>query len=242
MGRYRPNCADTGRLMLAAVKKHGISTLIVLLTGLIGCFVGVNFVLQQRQQARNTQCGGRMAQLGFALQGYYNKFGRFPHLAERDADGRPLMSWRVQLLPYLDTGDVYGRLDLSQPWDSPKNVIVAEQSLPNVASRFRSPNDFKSADDNTSFVAVSLSPEKSPDGRNYGRGIIIVEIHNTGIHWMEPRDLTLAQVRSRVVEMVARGKSVHVLTADGQVGYITEGSLVFHGSVDDLLTQWLQQD
>lgn len=47
--------------------------------------------------------------------------------ASYDEDGKPLLSWRVHLLPYLDRMDLYGRFHLDEPWDSPHNrTLIAE--------------------------------------------------------------------------------------------------------------------
>jgi hypothetical protein len=36
-------------------------------------------------------------------------------------DGKPLLSWRVALLPYLGHGDLYKQFHLDEPWDSEHN-------------------------------------------------------------------------------------------------------------------------
>ena len=38
-----------------------------------------------------------------------------------DKDGKPLLSWRVQLLPYLDQDNLYKQFKLDEPWDSENN-------------------------------------------------------------------------------------------------------------------------
>jgi hypothetical protein len=39
----------------------------------------------------------------------------------RDAAGRPILSWRVAVLPYLNERDLYERFKLDEPWDSAHN-------------------------------------------------------------------------------------------------------------------------
>jgi hypothetical protein len=48
---------------------------------------------------------------------------RFPSAAIRK-DGRPLLSWRVAILPYLAESRLYGRFRLDEPWDSPHNFAL----------------------------------------------------------------------------------------------------------------------
>ena len=38
-----------------------------------------------------------------------------------DKKGKALLSWRVQLLPYLEQGDLYKKFALDEPWDSKTN-------------------------------------------------------------------------------------------------------------------------
>lgn len=39
-----------------------------------------------------------------------------------DAAGRPLLSWRVAILPALDQDNLYRQFNLNEPWDGPKNI------------------------------------------------------------------------------------------------------------------------
>src|SRR5262249_44952452 len=47
--------------------------------------------------------------------------GRFPQPALRDRRGKPLLSWRVLLLPALGEKAPYREFKLDQPWDSEHN-------------------------------------------------------------------------------------------------------------------------
>jgi hypothetical protein len=41
-------------------------------------------------------------------------------------DGKPLLSWRVHLLPRLGEADLYRRFKLDEPWDGPTNKRLVE--------------------------------------------------------------------------------------------------------------------
>jgi len=212
---------------------------ILLATLLLLCLLGVKFVREGRQAARNANCRGALAQIRLALQNHQLETGDLPPLVLRDGRGNPLMSWRVLLLPYFDFEEraFYSELDLSEPWNSPKNVAVASPASSRIARWFRSPNDFAAGSNDTSFVAIEI-----PENADHGRRLVIVEIHNTGIHWMEPRDLNRPEIKSRIEEMLYRGQAVHVLTADGEIGTIADSSLTFFGSLDELFDSWLAPD
>src|SRR3954451_19781343 len=60
--------------------------------------------------------------IGVELHRYHDAHGKkFPASAIRDRNGRPLLSWRVALLPMLGESELYGRFKLDEPWDSPAN-------------------------------------------------------------------------------------------------------------------------
>lgn len=58
-----------------------------------------------------------------ALREYHEDYGRFPPAVVTNANGQPLYSWRVLLLPYLPEGhdQRMPAFDLSQAWDSDVN-------------------------------------------------------------------------------------------------------------------------
>ncbi len=60
-------------------------------------------------------------QLMIALLSYESARRTLPPAAIRDAQGRPLLSWRVAVLPYLDQKALYDQFHLDEPWDSPHN-------------------------------------------------------------------------------------------------------------------------
>lgn len=59
--------------------------------------------------------------IGRALVRYRDRHGSYPPAALTDAAGRPLLSWRVLLLPELGQEELYRRFDLTKPWDDPAN-------------------------------------------------------------------------------------------------------------------------
>jgi hypothetical protein len=69
-------------------------------------------------RARSSANLGRILQ---ALHRYHDAHGRFPAAAGYGKDGRPLLSWRVYLLPYLGQKDLSEQFRLDEPWDSDHN-------------------------------------------------------------------------------------------------------------------------
>lgn len=63
----------------------------------------------------------KLKSIARAFYAYQEHFGHFPPAVSTDANGHPLLSWRVHILPFLDAYDLYERFHLDEPWDSDHN-------------------------------------------------------------------------------------------------------------------------
>jgi len=68
---------------------------------------------------------------GFAVlfSRYYAQHQKFPADIV-DADGKPLLSWRVALLPAMGMEDLYNKFKKDEPWDSEANLALLRSSEP----------------------------------------------------------------------------------------------------------------
>ena len=80
-----------------------------------------------QQQIRMNQ----FKQIAIAFHTYHDRYDSFPAAASRDAQGRPLLSWRVHLLPFLEQQALYDQFHLDEPWDSEHNRQLIGQ-MPQV--------------------------------------------------------------------------------------------------------------
>ena len=74
-------------------------------------------------------------QISMSLMCYESAHGAFPARASFDKTGKPLLSWRVHMLPYLDQQALYKEFHLDEPWDSPHN----RKLIPRVPEIFQKP-------------------------------------------------------------------------------------------------------
>src|SRR5271168_5107175 len=51
---------------------------------------------------RRTECKNHLKQLALAMHNYHDQYGSFPPAYIADKNGRPMHSWRVLLLPFLE--------------------------------------------------------------------------------------------------------------------------------------------
>jgi hypothetical protein len=74
-----------------------------------------------------TASANNLKAIGIALHGYHDANRSFPPAAITGRDGKPLLSWRVAILPYLDQGLLYKQFKLDEPWDSPHNKKLLDK-------------------------------------------------------------------------------------------------------------------
>ena len=93
-----------------------------------------------------------LRQLNLAVQDYVSTIRKLPAWASTDTSGNPLLSWRVQLLPYMGHTELYNRFRLNEPWNSPYNLTLLD-SMPDI---FRAASD--AANTNTTRLRVLKGP------------------------------------------------------------------------------------
>lgn len=100
-------------------------------------------VQQAREAARRTQTRSNMKQIGIALHGYHEKYNTLPSgwigvtNGQPDVEGLNGWGWGAMLLPELDQGPLYDRLDFHQSPTAAANAIARQTAL----TVFRSPSD-----------------------------------------------------------------------------------------------------
>jgi RNA polymerase sigma factor (sigma-70 family) len=81
-----------------------------------------------RRAIRRLKCVDNLRRITLAMLIYARAHGTLPPAYTVDADGNPLQSWRVLLLPYLGAQELYGKLHLDEPWDSAHNRRFHDQA------------------------------------------------------------------------------------------------------------------
>jgi prepilin-type processing-associated H-X9-DG protein len=74
-----------------------------------------------REAARRAQCVNNLRLIGLGMHNYESVMGKLPAAAIVDKQGKPLLSWRVAILPYIEQQALYNKFKLDEPWDSPHN-------------------------------------------------------------------------------------------------------------------------
>jgi hypothetical protein len=94
-----------------------------------------------RDAAARQQEANNLKQMAIAMHNYHSAYGTFPAATTyRTRDGKPALSWRVALLPFIEEERLYKQFKLDEPWDSPNNIALLPQT-PKVYLLPGKPND-----------------------------------------------------------------------------------------------------
>jgi hypothetical protein len=157
-------------------------------------------------------CVRNFSFISLSLEAYSDKYGKPPPASIRGKDGKPAHSWRVLILPFLGEDELYSQYRFDEPWNGPHNIQLATR----IPSFYKCPLDTKDPT-TTSYCAIVRSDGEwhigpflhgtlPPDEKN---PILVVEVVDSGICWLEPRDLTVDQAMAGVNKHKGVGISGH---------------------------------
>ena len=69
-----------------------------------------------------------LKQIALACHNYESAYGHFPHDIT-DKNGKPILSWRVAILPFIEQDNVYKQFKLDEPWDSENNKPLSDLAI-----------------------------------------------------------------------------------------------------------------
>jgi hypothetical protein len=148
-----------------------------------------------REYACRIQCGNNVKQIALALIEYEHEHRTYPPAFTVDGNGRPMHSWRVLILPYLDEADLYKQFHLDEPWNSEHN----EPLIADMPSVFAEPRGRAASDGYTRYVVPvgkdtvfqgdkGVRPAEITDGMS--NTIMIVEVGpDKAVEWTKPGDM-----------------------------------------------------
>lgn len=67
-----------------------------------------------------------LGQIGLAMHNYHDANNQFPAYLPTKV-GKPGLSWRVAILPYVGQDDLYKKFKLDEPWDSEHNAKLIDK-------------------------------------------------------------------------------------------------------------------
>jgi hypothetical protein len=128
-----------------------------------------------RKAAQRVASTNNLKQIALAVHMYHTTHGKLPADIV-DEEGKPLLSWRVQLLPYLEQQALYDAMKLDEPWDSEHNIKFAET----IIATYQSPG-YENTTGKTYYQAIKngngmiVTPTKGDDGK-VTRGLSFADV------------------------------------------------------------------
>jgi prepilin-type processing-associated H-X9-DG protein len=192
-------------------------------------FGGQTLLFLKRTQPRTAndetdRVRSHLASLGLALYDHAQEKGTLPPAVFHDKAGKPLLSWRVALLPYIQQKNVYRLVKWDEPWDSENNPSL--RSLLKIYMPVRGLPGLEFED---TFLRTFVGPGTAFDAKK-GRKLadvlagganplLIVETA-AATPWSQPGEFEYAPGRPlpKLGGVFAGG--FHALFADGSVRFV----------------------
>jgi RNA polymerase sigma factor (sigma-70 family) len=106
-------------------------------------------VEKAREGARRAQSANNLKQIALAMHNWAEVSQKgLPPAAICDNDGKPLLSWRVAILPYIEENELYKQFHLNEPWDSEHNKALIAR-MPKI------------------YAPVVAKPKEDEEGKTY---------------------------------------------------------------------------
>jgi prepilin-type processing-associated H-X9-DG protein len=121
---------------------------------------GLSPVGKVQAAAERVKSQNNLRQIGLAMEQYHDKYNKLPMPAIYSPQGKPLLSWRVALLPYLEEEQLYRQFKLDEPWDSPHNKALLSQ-IPKV---YASPKRDATGDPSRTYYQVFVGKREAVPG------------------------------------------------------------------------------
>jgi hypothetical protein len=187
--RLVPQPADGNRITLTVDEP--------LLTELVPPFMQAVDLAAKRAASMNNM---KQLNLAFINVTSNTTTGDLPPVAIFDKQNKPLLSWRVHLLPYIDQLELYKQFHLDEPWDTEHNKKLIAKMPRTYANPF---NPKLAEQGKTTYLApvhknamftgdktILHFPADIPDGTS--NTILLVEVEDdAAVIWTKPDDLKL---------------------------------------------------
>jgi hypothetical protein len=166
-----------------------------------------------------------LKQIALAFHNYLSAYNNFPAAAIRDAAGKPLLSWRVAILPFIEEDALYKEFRLNEAWDSDHN----KKLLKKMPAIYGIPG-VKTKPEHGTFYRVFVGPDAPFTLKGNGPRIpiftdgtsntILVVEAGEPVPWTKPDELVY-DAKKPVPKLGGLFKEgIHLGMADGSVKFV----------------------
>ena len=215
---------------------------LLLVSGGCGGLPSPSTFIAAKQEEQRVQCANHIKQIVLAFHNYYDAHDALPPLYTVDKNGKPLPSWRVLILPYLEQSALFDAIRKNEPWNSEYN----KQFHDKIIDIYRCPTNgsVHNGNDYCTYSAIAgevFVPAKKPaDDPGFGEKgnsfatiadgtsntIAIVEMKEP-FCWMDPTaDITLDELAKGInkgrVGSFHPGGGINIGMCDGRVRFMSQ--------------------
>ena len=143
------------------------------------------------EESANSERTINLRQIGIGMHNYHAAYQGLPSAAICDKKGKPLLSWRVSILPYIEQNELYKEFKLDEPWDSDHNKKLIDKmpktyALPGVKNPGKTHYRVFTGNGAVFDVIQTTKLQEIADGTS--NTLMIVESAEPVI-WTKPEDL-----------------------------------------------------
>ena len=180
---------------------------------------------QLKERAARMKSANNLKQIGLALHNYHDTFGAMPAAAVVDKKGKPQLSWRVLILPYIEQDNLYRQFKLDEPWDSEHNKQFIDKmpsvyALPNKASK-PGHTHYRVFVGNGAMWDWVQGTTISQVTDGLSNTLMVVEA-DEGVPWTKPDELEFDPAKNLPKLGKAFKKGFHGLLGDGSVRFFRD--------------------
>jgi hypothetical protein len=195
---------------------------IVVLCGVVGCDVS-----KERASTQATLSANNLRIIGLATM-QSNAVLQRDKAVEVVGD-KPLLSWRVHLLPYIDQQTLFEQFKLDEPWDSEHNKKLLDK-MPNI---YKAPGSNAAKEFKTNYLRPRSAESGFPDDNylvNMNRihdgldsTIMVMEVSDErAVPWTKPVDYEIDEMNPLAGLMGLRQGKFIALMFDGSVHHLSD--------------------
>jgi len=187
--------------------------------------------------AERAKSTNNLKQIGLAIHNYHDVNGQMPTDVLDPVTKKPILSWRVQILPYIEQDNLYRQIAMTKSWDDPANKKFLEQA-PDIFRVYGR----ETKDKGMTYYQMPSSDKPIPGGSPFkvsGQRLSFAQItdglSNTfmvveagePVNWMKPDDVQFDPKNLPKLGDPNRDKFL-VLFGDGSVRELRRSKLMDH--------------
>jgi RNA polymerase sigma factor (sigma-70 family) len=168
-----------------------------------------------------TQSQNNLKQIALAFHNHMDTYNHFPPAAICDGAGKPLLSWRVAILPFIEEDALYKEFHLDEPWDSEHNKKLLSRmpkiyALPGVKSKEPNLTPYQVFVGKDALWDGGKKPKITDITDGTSNTIMAVEAAEM-VPWTKPADIPFGDTDPRTQVGGWYGDDVNIGMCDGSV-------------------------